>query len=96
VMSGIHGRRWDTVTKYLSSDTVALRDGKRFTGHHASDIMLAVHSLLRYALVDKLADAIGLPKHPNLPVVPRSTICKPPEKLRLVCLSSHMHNFTYL
>jgi hypothetical protein len=72
-MNEIYGRRHDSIKEYLSSDIAALYDVDRWSKVTSNDIMLAAHSLLRYVLVDKLADAMGVPRRANLNVIPRSS-----------------------
>jgi hypothetical protein len=53
-------------------DSTQIRDVQLWEKSFRTDIMLAVHCVLQYALVDKLADAAGLPVSSSYRVVPRS------------------------
>lgn len=54
--------------KYLSSDSEQIRNVALWRDIYRPDVMLAVHSVLQFALVDKLVDAVDLggPCHPKI------------------------------
>ena len=69
-------RQRQTVANYLSSNYAQIHDVESWNQSFRSDIMLAVHSILQFSLIDKLADAVGFPHAPFSTVVHRSP---PPE-----------------
>jgi hypothetical protein len=62
----------DTAIEYLSSNAAQIRDVHLWDKTWRTGIMVAAHAVFQFALVDKLADAAGLPLSRNYRTVPRS------------------------
>jgi hypothetical protein len=73
------------VTRYLESDAERLLSAD-WPGLNSGHIVEAVHVLMRFSLLDRLADAYSLEKLPDFRAVPRQTLHTPvSQKLREVC-----------
>jgi hypothetical protein len=66
-----------------------MRDVARWSSSYRNDLLLAAHSILRYTLLDKLMDAVGLPRHPCFKVIGRSA--KPEMSEKFTKASSLFH-----
>jgi hypothetical protein len=82
--TGEISRKGQTIQEYLSADGSAMRDVARWTTVYRNDLLVAAHSVLRYTLLDKLMDAVGLPRHPSFKVIQRSAKPELSEKLTKV------------
>jgi len=56
---------------YLRSSADELLDVKLWDRVRPTDISSACHLLLRYSLLDRLADAFGIPRQPSFRPAPR-------------------------
>jgi hypothetical protein len=61
------------VARYLESDTEKLLSAD-WPGINSGHIVEAVHVLMRFSLLDRLADAYSLEKLPDFRAIPRQTL----------------------
>jgi hypothetical protein len=64
-------RMYRNAERYLGSDADNLINVKNWDGVFPGDIASACHLLLRFSLLDRLADAFGIPGQPSFRPAPR-------------------------
>jgi hypothetical protein len=65
---------WDNTTKYLSADAESLMDVEKWSGMYHQDVAAASHLLMRFSMLDRLADAFGTPRQPSFVSSKRSLL----------------------
>jgi hypothetical protein len=58
------GRMLENINQYLNADANSLMTLSNWDRLFKNDVVQASHFLLRFSLLDRLADAFGLPKQP--------------------------------
>jgi hypothetical protein len=59
-------RQLQNAREYLSANIDSLLDARKWDSMYNSDIVSVTHLILRFALLDRLADAFGFPREPTL------------------------------
>jgi hypothetical protein len=84
---------WMNATKYLSANAEDLMNVEQWSAMYQQDVAAASHLLMRFSMLDRLADAFGTPPQPSFVSTGRrglSSISKAFERVGFSYFSKHI------
>lgn len=86
---------WENATKYLSADAEELMDVELWNNMYNQDIVASSHLLMRFSMLDRLADAFGTPQQSTFIALTRHqlpSISRALERVRIFLSAANFVN----